>query len=259
MGSKNLYGFVNNTAINTIDFFGLDFIALAARLLRDRNGDIPEGTGMLMNHLSVERWECACPVETYHEYDRLEFENTFRCPGGNAPIRVDQIELLQDDNNNWIAWRRSSKQRGDNTEWIWEIRPVGVAIISRSSDGNRFSAFYQPGTPGRGDNEQQVANMWEQTLILRAQTYPYAEQAANGNFQGIFQHWPFSHYQNPPGYNSNTFARWMVNLTGQPIPDLRGVFPGRHLPGEAGPVNRDNYHGNPELDRNRGILTRNSP
>ncbi len=109
---------------------------------------------------------------------------------------------------------------------------VEVSIIRRGSDSTRFIAFYQPGEPGR-DNERQVENMWN-VLIENARNYQYAEQAVGEEvvFRGNFQHWPDSRYMNPPENNSNTFARWMANLTGQLIPDLYtgSAFPGAHLP-----------------------------
>ena len=223
-GGINLYGFVDNNAVNQWDYLGLDFIALAGRSVA-----LPVSLGFLQ-HYSVELWESICPIPKDKEYKYASFIDKWEFASVD---RTDGVELLVDER----LWRAEVRGARANR---WRSVTFKMSYISFNDfDGKKFKLAYQPAFKN-GSNANEVRKKWRE-IANAAKSYPYAE---NDGFSTP-RNFPDSRYFLPPGNNSNTFVRWLLKEVGIDLPNLSGVFPGAHMPKDV----PDQYYRNLQLIR----------
>lgn len=188
-GGPNLYGFVGNDSVNTIDPLGEDFIAV---------GGLPVPTMPVLGigvHMSLSYYKSSCADDPS--------EGTRFTPG--APPKgaqwMDGVQL-------WTAWQtyrhffyvRPKPTAPPDRRFVF----VPISYIQRDAAATRMLVLYSDADNGRGSS----AKGWEK-IIAAAASYAYAEQAdGNGNPPATLTHWPNSRYQ-LLGNNSNTFIRQM--------------------------------------------------
>jgi len=137
-GGINLYGFVENDALNSTDYLGLDFIAAGSRPLDPPLG-IFGGVGWPANHASVEYFEESGSA-------RAAMNQEFTSPPKGA-VRKNTIELLLYPNSKKPAekaygWRIEERLNTGGSKFPSNIRRIETVALSGISfelgKANRF-------------------------------------------------------------------------------------------------------------------------
>lgn len=194
-GGENLYGFVRNDGVNSVDYLGLDFIAAGSRPLQGVLGIIG-GEGKPANHMSISyfREDVSGKAKVNDEFSTIP-EGAQRGAG---------FELESTPGYGWTKRRwedgpgKGRRLRTVTTRVsISFIRAIGVAPI-------RYHVV-----KGCATDED-----WK-ALTKAAASYEYAEHGTPG---GPLTKWPNSKYEIPPnGNNSNSFVRKILQDGGYDI------------------------------------------
>ena len=201
-GGVNLYGFVGNDSLNSVDPLGEDFIAVGTRPLAGVLGFVARGWGAPADHLSIEYYDgCAKEGEKFR-------------PGKapNGANRKAARELLQN-----TSYKRTVKGKEQT---------VGISFIHPTSTARDLVVIYAA---------QDADQKWKD-VIAEADTYAYAEHGSSGS---VLKNWPNSKYGFPAtsnANNSNTFIRVLAKKIGKSA----DVAPGFHLGNDSSVSVTDN-------------------
>ncbi len=166
-GGQNVFGFVGNDPINTVDPLGKDFIAVGERGARV--------TANIEGHMSIEYYqECGGPTVGEHFTP-----NDLGTGDFVAATRKGQWELIPDFTSYGYTCKYSPVNKPAWTSWIIPTRTANTLVV-----------IYADSTATKDS-----ASRWDR-VNAAARGYGYAEQLPKG---GPLQHWPNSEYQLPPG------------------------------------------------------------
>jgi len=208
-GGVNLYAFVENDALNSTDYLGLDFIAAGSRPLDPPLG-IFGGAGWPANHASVEYFEESGSA-------RAAVNQEFTYPP-NGAVRKNTIELLRYPNSKIPAekaygWRIEEHLNTGGSKFPSYIRRIETVALSGIS--------FELGKAIRFIVVKPCATKkdWEK-ITKNANSYPYAEGYNSLIIGSGLKNWPNSKYELPPfGNNSNSFVRFMLKKADIVIPN----------------------------------------
>ena len=182
------------------------FIAISSRLVNICGNQ-------WFGHLSIERWE---PIPSIPSTAIIELQQG---------VQYTTFELLRSGYSRTGAWELL--KNGDGGDWVVQRCffgvPSGIIFVDISTIHARSRATEHVIVVYKSD----VSSEWGR-VSANATTYGFAEQSG---FNGVFQHWPNSRYELPPGNNSNTFIRWLAAVSSIPLiePPVR-LHPGRSSP-----------------------------
>ena len=218
-GGVNLYGFVGNSSVNSIDLLGLDFIAVGSRSIGGLG--FLGGAGKPINHASVEYF---AEDEGNISEEAQRGDRFTEIPEGAT--RKETIELLQyprDSGDKPYGYKKSwwVDGEGKGRKFKRWIEKVGLSGISHEKGKAQRFIVVKCGVSKED---------WEK-IKSNSEEYPYAENITSLRRGGVLSKWPNSKYQLPPGNNSNTFVRSMLNDGKIKIPtDFLKGHPGADTP-----------------------------
>jgi RHS repeat-associated protein len=209
-GTANFYEYNGDQPPTAIDPTGLDFIALADRLV---NAPIYVGY-----HYSLEYWETDA-----HGW-KPGLGEIWRVGGAEGRAhKTESMELLNTAvtvevmKNSLLPWRGKI--------WTTETRAVSVIRYGPPNfdTATRLESVFESKCEGGKEDNAPVKDKWDRMKQF-ARSFSYAEQ---DGFGGNFQNWPDSQYHIGSNVvNSNTFARAALGSAGISFVELPGSHPG---------------------------------
>jgi hypothetical protein len=226
----NLYGFVGNNPISVWDYLGWDFIAVGRTTVEFDVGFPNVGVNQHANLLYFES-DCEIPEDEEFEEDSFITDWAF----ANVSLE-DSVELIAHFDD-WEVEKRSRHEHDRvNVGDGWHTEAYTVSVIEfGNNEWETMMVSYQPSIsnsyPGQSPSQQRqdVQDKWDDEIIEAAESYGYAEQTGY-NLTSENSNFPDSKYFFPPGNNSNTFIRWLVDESDISMPNLSGTFPGASTP-----------------------------
>jgi hypothetical protein len=214
-GGENLYGFVRNDGVNSVDYLGLDFIAAGSRAIGGFPGSVSGSNGPA-NHLSI-------VYVTENGKSEVKVGDQFTQLPEGASIK-NLIELLSTPGYGWI-------------KRVWVDKPTrGRKPVDREFRVPISSIEYQVRVVPTWYHVIDTCvspDDWE-PIKNSAKTYQYAEQGIFGVRGAPLKNWPNSKYENfLSGNNSNSFVRSVLSDNGYSIESAffsRASHPGVWLP-----------------------------